>query len=188
MKKLAKLAVGAVMMAGSALAFSAPAEARVNVGISFGFGFPGYVDVGPCDYYDYYDAAPPWGLPPDYCSYNIYREPVYWGGSWYRGPIYYRHYHGRPQYWLNGGWRYDEWRGPRPRSVRWDNHHGWRDDWREHHDRRFDRRDDRHERRFDRREDRHERRFDRREDRHDRREGRREDRHDRRSDRHDRHH
>jgi hypothetical protein len=42
-----------------------------------------------CDYY-----APPWGYPPDYCRYQIWNQPVFYGGFWYGGPIYYRHYAG----------------------------------------------------------------------------------------------
>ncbi len=124
MNRLAKLVAGAALLAGSVFALAAPAEARVHVGISF--GYPGYAYDRPCRYSGYDNYAPPWGLPPRYCDYRVYREPVYWGGSWYRGPIYYRHHHGRPQYWLHGGWRYDEWRGARPRSIRWDDRGGWR--------------------------------------------------------------
>src|SRR5262245_52736331 len=35
-----------------------------------------------CDYY-----TPPWGFPPDYCRYQLWNQPVYFGGSWYSGPI-----------------------------------------------------------------------------------------------------
>ncbi len=126
MKRFGKLAIGALMCGGAALAFATPAAARAHFGISFGFGFPGYASFGPCDYYDYYDAAPPWGLPPDYCDDNVYFQPIFWDGEWYRGPIYYRWEHGRRVFWLNGGWRRAEWR-----------HHGhynihWRERGREH--------------------------------------------------------
>jgi len=63
-----------------------------------------------CDYY-----TPPWGYPPDYCRYRIWNEPVYYSGIWYGGPIYYRTQSGTNWFWLNGGWRRDEWRGSRPR-------------------------------------------------------------------------
>ena len=67
-----------------------------------------------CDYY-----TPPWGYPPDYCRYQIWSEPVYVGGIWYGGPIYYGLFWGAPWFWVNGSWWRDEWRGERP------NHHDW---------------------------------------------------------------
>ena len=63
-----------------------------------------------CDYY-----TPPWGYPSDYCRYQIWSDPVYSGGIWYGGPIYYRAYGGTNWFWLNNGWRRNEWRGARPR-------------------------------------------------------------------------
>ncbi len=85
-----------------------------------------------CDYY-----TPPWGYPLDYCRYQTWNQPVYYGGSWYSGPIYYRQIGGIPWYWLNGGWRRDQWRGSRPsyidwgRNHRWNgNRHNWRDEYR----------------------------------------------------------
>ena len=84
-----------------------------------------------CDYY-----TPPWGYPADYCRYQLWSEPVYYGGVWYSGPIYSRFYGGERLYWLNGDWRHDEWRGARPnidwsrgRNVYWkgDLHHGRND-------------------------------------------------------------
>jgi len=44
----------------------------------------------------------------------VYYGPMYYGGRWYQGPIYYRDYGGSRWYWVHGGWRRDEWRGPRP--------------------------------------------------------------------------
>jgi hypothetical protein len=117
MRHLAKTAIGALMFAGATFAMSSPASAYV--GVEFGFGGPDFVFGDPCDYYDYYDAAPPWGLPPDYCEYPVYFEPVYFDGSWYRGPIYYRWTHGRRLFWLHGGWHEDAWRGPRPARIDW---------------------------------------------------------------------
>ncbi len=122
MKRFGRTAFSAVFLAGAALFASPPALADVGFGLSFGYDGGTFND--PCDYYDYYDVAPPWGLPPDYCGYPVYFDPVYWGGSWYRGPIYYRWYGGQRLYWLNGGWRRDEWRGGRP-SIRWTDRGGW---------------------------------------------------------------
>ena len=123
MKRIAKLALGALLLAGTATLTAAPASAQ-SVGISFGFG-PGYEGFSdPCDYYNYYDEAPPWGLPPDYCDYPVYFEPVFLDGYWYRGPIYYRWYGGERLFWLNGSWRRDQWRGGRP-QIRWEDRGGW---------------------------------------------------------------
>lgn len=120
MKFLAKALLGAAMLAGASVAFAAPASATVDVGVSFGLDGPGY-GFDPCDYYDYYDEPPPWGLPDDYCDYPVYFEPVFFDGYWYRGPIYYRWTHGRRVFWLNGSWREDGWRGPRPGRIAWNN-------------------------------------------------------------------
>ena len=117
MRTFAKAAFGALMLAGAMFAMTAPAFAYV--GIEFGFGGPGFVFGDPCDYYDYYDEPPPWGLPSDYCDYPVYFEPVFFDGFWYRGPIYYRWTHGRRLFWLHGGWRENAWRGPRPPSIDW---------------------------------------------------------------------
>jgi hypothetical protein len=119
-KTVAKMIFGTLLMAGTTLAVTAPAAAGVDVGISFGWYGPGYVPFGdPCAYYDYYDEAPPWGLPPDYCDYPVYFGTVFWDGTWYRGPIYYRWYGGERMFWLNGSWRRDGWRGGRPPQIRW---------------------------------------------------------------------
>jgi hypothetical protein len=73
-----------------------------------------------CDYYN-----PPWGYPADYCRYQTWNEPVYYGGIWYSGPIYYRNYAGANWFWLNGDWRRDEWRGQRP-AIDWNRNRYWR--------------------------------------------------------------
>jgi hypothetical protein len=120
MNRMAKAALGGLMLAGAAAFAAEPAAAQASFGISFGYdddyGAPPFSD--PCAYYDYYDEPPPWGLPPDYCDYPVYFEPVFFGGTWYRGPIYYRWYGGERLFWLNGGWQRDEWRGPMPR-INW---------------------------------------------------------------------
>jgi len=122
MRSFAKAALGAAMLAGASFAMTAPASAYV--GIEFGFGGPDFTFGDPCDYYDYYDEPPPWGLPPDYCDYPVYFEPVFFDGYWYRGPIYYRWTHGRRVFWLHGGWHEDGWRGPRPPGIDWQAHGG----------------------------------------------------------------
>ncbi len=96
-------AVLSALLFFAVLAVAKPVSAYADVGISFGFMGPG-TTFDPCDYYDYYDQPPPWGLPADYCAYPVYFEPVYYNGFWYRGPIYYRWYRGQRMFWLNGGW------------------------------------------------------------------------------------
>ena len=120
MKPYVKWVLSAALLAGAAALIALPASAQ-SVGFSFGYGAP-FSD--PCAYYDYYDEAPPWGLPPDYCDYPVYFEPVFVDGYWYRGPIYYRWEGGERLFWLNGGWRRDQWRGPRP-QIRWQQRGGW---------------------------------------------------------------
>ncbi len=123
MKTVAKMTLGALLLMGAAVAVSAPASA--GVGISFGWYGPGFAPFSdPCDYYDYYDEPPPWGLPPDYCDYPVYFGPVFWDGFWYRGPIYYRWYGGERLFWLHGGWHRDGWRGGPMPSVRWNDRGG----------------------------------------------------------------
>ncbi len=147
MKTIVKAMLGALMLAGASVGLAQPASAYVDVGISFGFG-DGTYGFDPCDYYDYYDEPPPWGLPDDYCDYPVWFEPVFFGGSWYRGPIYYRWTHGRRMFWLNGNWREDGWRGPRPARITWNDRgahvrgyrpgigfHGGGRDWRDGHHR-----------------------------------------------------
>jgi hypothetical protein len=178
MKALIRAAGLAAFMAGSALFASAPADAS---GFSFSVGVPGvgfsYSSGGYCDR---------WGCPSDYWGYPVYYGPVYFDGSWYQGPVYYRRTGGVYWYWVHGGWHRDEWRGPRPRWYRADRYrygpalgydyyrgHGfvhdrdpyWRHDQRR--DRRMDRRDDRRDGRVDRRDDRRDGRHDRRDDRRD---------------------
>lgn len=122
MNRVFGAALMAALLTGVAVLGGAPAKADVAIGFSFGVDGGYFSD--PCDYYDYYDQPPPWGLPPDYCEYPVYFEPIYVGGSWYRGPVYYRWYGGDRLFWINGRWRRDEWRGPRP-QIRWTDRGGW---------------------------------------------------------------
>lgn len=96
MRKFAKVAVGALLVAGATTATTAamtsPAEARVAVG--FSIGGPGY--------YGYFG--------PSY--YPAYPYPAYYGG--YYGPRPYPYYYGRP-YWrgYGPGWHRGYYRGYR---------------------------------------------------------------------------
>jgi hypothetical protein len=110
MKTFAKLALGALMVAGATAATTAaittPAEARVSVGI--GIGVPGYYGgyYGPrydygCYRYGYYDCAYPYPAYYDpYPYYGGYYGPsVYFGGGWGGG----RGWHGGGGGWHGGG-------------------------------------------------------------------------------------
>lgn len=132
MKHSIRMFFGAAVTLCAAFLTTVPASAGVSVGISFGWDGPDYVPISdPCAYYDYYDAAPPWGLPPDYCDYPVYSGPVMWNGMWYRGPIYYRWERGVRLFWLNGGWHRNGWRGGPVPAVRWrGDDRGYRGDWR----------------------------------------------------------
>lgn len=127
MRVFARTVLGALFFV--AVSAMAPVSAYADAGISFGFMGPG-ATFDPCDYYDYYNQPPPWGLPADYCAYPVYSEPVYYNGSWYRGPIYYRWYRGQRVFWLNGGWRANGWRGAPPPRVAWQNRGGWNNGFR----------------------------------------------------------
>jgi hypothetical protein len=103
--------------------YGAPAPSPPYYGPqTYGYA-PAYGDPYACDAYDYFN--PPWGYPPDYCNYNVWYEPVYFGGLWYSGPIYYRDFDGQRMFWLNGGWRRDEWRGSRPAHIDWSHNMRW---------------------------------------------------------------
>lgn len=129
MTRIKKFVAGALAAAGIAggatLATTAPAEARVVVGVGIGVpGFyygPGYYPPGPCYAYDYYYSG--------YCGYPTYAGAVFIGGRWVYGPHYYRWWGGRPWFWYRGGWHY--WHGWRGAHWRW-NHGGWRGGWHGH--------------------------------------------------------
>ena len=101
MKKIAKLALGAVLLAGTAFAVTAPAAARVSVGFGVGVG-PGYSgpsDYAVCDPYSrYYN--------PYYCGDDEYYDgpPLFIDGFWFNNGGRYRDWHGGRQYWVHGGW------------------------------------------------------------------------------------
>ena len=130
MKSFGKLALGALMLAGTAagttVATTAPAEARVSVGI--GIGVPGYYAPrpyyrNPCDsaryrYYhrDYCYGYGPAYYGPDYYGYYDqgyygpgYYEPVI-GGFWFTDGGGRRHWHGGSFH--GGGFHgHDGWHG-----------------------------------------------------------------------------
>ena len=102
MRKFAKIALGALMVAGAATATTAamtsPAEARGGFSFSIGGG-PGYYGgyYGPSYYGGYYGPA--------YYDPYYYPRPYYYGRPYYRG---YRGWYGRRGYY--GGYRgYGRW-------------------------------------------------------------------------------
>lgn len=111
MKHIGKLAIGALMLAGSALgatlATTAPADARVSIGI--GIGGPGYYG-NPCRYarYRYYH--------PRRCGYGY--GPGYGvGGIWITDSFGHRHWRGG-----HGGFHggfHGRWNG----GGHWHHHH-----------------------------------------------------------------
>jgi hypothetical protein len=134
MKRFAKLALGAVLMAGAATAMATPADARVSIGI--GIGVPGGGYYGPAYRYNAYcDPYSPYYDPYDCRGYGpseYWYDPVFIGGEWFYGPHRYREWGGRREFWVHGGWHHDEWRGgARPD---WRGHGDWHDRGRGWHD------------------------------------------------------
>ncbi len=114
MKRFVKFAFGAAMLAGAAAALAIPAQARVSVGIGIGVPGPAYGPPPPpppaynayCDrysrWYDPYRCAPAYAPPPAYDGY--YYDPIFFGGSWYNGPLPYRYVRGAPEFFIGGAW------------------------------------------------------------------------------------
>jgi len=126
MKLVAKAALGALMLAGSAAAFTAPAAAGWSFGVGVG---PGYY-YGPPNYAGAYcDPYSRW-YDPYYCDdYDYYYgPPLFIDGYWYSGPIRSRWYGGHRQFWVNNGWHGGNW-GSSGRFVRGGGYsgggHGW---------------------------------------------------------------
>jgi len=55
-----------------------------------------------------------YGCPDDFYDMPIWYGPVFYDNVWFTGPVYYRSFHGRRQYWIQGSWHYDAWHGPHP--------------------------------------------------------------------------
>lgn len=98
MKTFSKAVLGSLMLAGTAIATAAPAEARVGVAVNLGLFAPPVV-------------RPAYVLPescygPGYylnCTYPVYSEPVFWNGYWYPNARY-RIVAGHREFWINRGW------------------------------------------------------------------------------------
>jgi hypothetical protein len=108
MKTFAKYALGAAMLSGAAFAAASPASAQVSFELQFGNpGYGRYYSPPPrvyCDPRNRYFRA---------CD-DYYYDPVYYRGRWYDEPMRYRWSGNVRYFWIDNGWRRDEWRGPRP--------------------------------------------------------------------------
>jgi hypothetical protein len=58
------------------------------------------------------------GCPDRFWQYRVYYGPVYYHGTWFRGPVYVKDDRGRHYFWVAGGWHRDEWHADRPRWAR----------------------------------------------------------------------
>lgn len=102
MKMILKTAIAVAALSGAAALL--PNTAMAGVDVSVGVRLPG-VTVG---------------IGPGYVPYDdqYYYEPIYYGGAWYHGPYRWRMDHGQRMFYVNGGWRRDEWRGgARPSTI-----------------------------------------------------------------------
>jgi hypothetical protein len=104
MKLFTKAALGALMLAGATAMTATPADAHVSVGI--GFGFPGYYYGPPYPYYRYCDPRSYWYDPYrcDYYDDDYYYGPVFIDGVWINGPVRWRSFGGRREFFWHGGW------------------------------------------------------------------------------------
>ncbi|MGH6890266.1 MAG: hypothetical protein ACREHF_13910 [Rhizomicrobium sp.] len=111
MNSFMTITTAAAALLGSVAFMGGPANAAewgVRVGVGPGIGF----DVHSGGYCDR------WGCPGHYWAYPIYYGPVFYDGTWFRGPAYTRVVNGEHWYWIHGGWHRDQWRGPRPQWAR----------------------------------------------------------------------
>jgi uncharacterized membrane protein YgcG len=117
MRKMTRIALGTCAIL-AAVATSAPAQARVSIGI--GLGYPGYYDGYPGYYPGYYygpsaravcDPYSRW-YDPYRCRYyyagygydDFYYGPVFIDGVWTSGPLRWRDFDGRREFFWHGGW------------------------------------------------------------------------------------
>jgi hypothetical protein len=103
--------------------------ASAQVGVSVGVGGVGVgVGVGaPVFDANVYGPCGP-GYAPCGAEYNPYEgdnyyDPIYFGGEWYHGPYHWRRGNdGQSEFYVNGGWHRNEWRGGAyPASISFSN-------------------------------------------------------------------
>ena len=142
MKSSLKFTLLASSLIGLALASAPGAQARYNGWNDRNGSISTSPDTG-----GYCDRA---GCPDHFWRYPIHYGPVFVHRHWYRGPLYFRGDRYGRQYWVDGGWHRDEWRGPRPAWARqghdgppmafeYYSSHGFQmgDRWRHQHDSEF---------------------------------------------------
>ena len=102
MNTIVKTIFGTVLLAGSALAFAAPASAGFAIGVGYGPGYYPPVRVAVCDPYSrYYN--------PYACDDEYYvGPPLYVDGYWYDQPMRSRFYGGRREFWVGNSWRHGD--------------------------------------------------------------------------------
>jgi hypothetical protein len=80
-------------------------------GDAYAEGYGAYDDQAYDDYaMGYCDE---YGCPEDYYDLPVFYGDVFYDNAWLTGPLYYRDWYGRRQFWIHGGWRYGNHRGGR---------------------------------------------------------------------------
>ena len=107
--------IGALMLAGSTLVASEPAQARVSVGIGIGvpgpYYGPGYYGPGYAPGYSpFCDRYSRW-FDPYRCDADYYDDDEYWDGPifidgfWWNGPFRSRFHRGHREFFFHNHWR-----------------------------------------------------------------------------------
>src|SRR5690348_4554537 len=103
MNIIKKAALGLAMLAGATALTTAPADARVTVGIGIGVPgyYGGYAPPAVCDPYSrWYDPYRCDG----YDDYDYYNGPVFIDGIWLNGGYRSRWYGGHREFYYHDGW------------------------------------------------------------------------------------
>jgi hypothetical protein len=115
MKMILKSAIAIAALSG-ATAFIPSSALAGGVGVTVGIGVPAPIYVSPYG--------------PGYVAYDddYYYEPIFIGGGWYHGPYRWRMRHGDREFFVNGNWRRNEWRGGAvPNTIMFRNGGSFRD-------------------------------------------------------------
>jgi len=122
MKMIFKSTLAAALLAGAAAAVPTSAIAGVDISVNLG---PPAVVVGPPPVAV---GPPPVVVAPEYVPYDaeFYYDPIYIDGAWYHGPYRWRMVDGVRVFWVDGGWRRNEWHGAIPGSLMFRNGGYWR--------------------------------------------------------------
>jgi hypothetical protein len=95
MKSIFKSTCAAAAIAGATI--MVPAVAAAGADVTVGIGAPDLVSASGAGYAPY--------------DGQMYYDPIYISGAWYHGPYRWRMEGGERVFWVNGGWRRNEWRG-----------------------------------------------------------------------------